>query len=66
MVMRKPINRKIVGFGFLILGIGIMITIFANDWNESTIEVNPIGVVLIVSSIVVIVRGTRIRVPDLG
>jgi len=64
--MRKPINRKIVGFGFLILGIGIMITIFANDWNESTIEVNPIGVVLIVSSIVVIVRGTRIRVPDLG
>ena len=62
--MKKSINGKIVGLGFLILAIGIIITIFTNNWNEDVVEVNPIGVVIAFSSIFVIGWGLKIRMPE--
>jgi len=62
--MKKPIKWKIVGLGFVILAIGIIITIFTNNWSEDVVEVNPIGVVITFSSIFVIGWGLRIRMPE--
>jgi len=62
--MNKPIKWKIVGLGFVILAIGIIITIFTNNWNEDVVEVNPVGLVITFSSIFVIGWGLRIRTPE--
>jgi uncharacterized membrane protein len=50
--MRRPIKWNIVFLGFALLVIGIMITIFTNIWNEGLVELNPVGIVLILSSFV--------------
>jgi uncharacterized membrane protein len=50
--MRRLIKWNIVFLGFALLVIGIMITIFTNNWNEGLVELNPVGIVLILSSFV--------------
>jgi len=64
--MRRPIKWKIVVLGFTLFVIGILLIIFVSDWEEGVVEINPIGVVLTLSSIVIIVKGFQIYVPDLG
>jgi len=62
--MRRPIKWNIVFLGFALLVIGIMITIVTNNWNEGQVELNPVGIVLKLSSFVPIAYGFRIPIPE--
>jgi len=65
-MIRRPTNWKIVGLGFGILALGIVIMIFWNGWFERENVTNPIGVILTIASIFVIGSGFRISVPKYG